>query len=406
MGVARLSPLGYGGHEQLVPGGWFEHLPAVETLARPPPPRALARAAQLRASLRQLNHLPGAGCAGGASGGAPVNASRLHYVDELPLIGFGAAAEHLLVNLIEAHHFQRQLIVSPASAPEWAPAQFCGSQRSLACYFAVSSCCVSPAPGSRDLPDTLPPHEIQRRRSGAGRSRSGGARQLGSPGWNEYGSIFLYAQAAAHVFGSLSPGARQAVDARRAAARGTDRSRTIGIHIRKGDSCSLLSRFCPANTAPYWAAAARLRDAYGATRIHLVTDDAAAAAACLASPLGFACSVRAMDRTRFNARASIELRAGGGVIAGGDAALDVLTDMEELAECGCFVLLLRSAVSRLAYALALARQGRHPPVISMQWAWGGPMASAGGGRSARRAKKGRRARVDAAEPSAVGWAKG
>lgn len=407
MGVAWLRPLGYGGHQQPVPGGSFEHLPAVQTLARPPPARALARAAELRASLRQLNHPPGAGCAGGASGGAPVNASRLHYVGEFPLIGFGAAVENLLVNLVEAHHFSRQLVVGPASAPEWAPAAFCGSQRSLACYFAFSSCCVSPRPGSRGPPDTLPPHEVKRRRSGAGRFVPGGAKQLGSPGWNEYGSIFVYAQAAAHVFSSLSPRARQAVDARRAAARGTDRSRTIGMHIRKGDSCSLLSRFCPADLAPYWAAAARLRDVYGATRIHLVTDDAAAAAACAASPLGFACSARQMDRRRFDARSSIELRAGGGDIAGGDAALDVITDLEELSECGCFVLVLRSAVSRLAYALALAKQGRHAPIISMQWAWGGPMAAtAGGGGGTRRGHGAKGKRRVRARSSAVGRGEG
>jgi hypothetical protein len=404
MGVARLGPLGYGGHQQPVPGGSFEHLPPPETLARPPPARALARAAELRASLHHLNHQSGPACAGGASGGAPVNASRLHYVDEFPLIGYGAAVESLLVNLVEAHHFSRQLVLGPASTPEWAPASFCGTQRSLACYFAFSSCCVSPVPGSRGPPDTLPPHEVWRRRSGAGRASPGDAKLLGSPGWNEYGSIFVYAQAAAHIFGSLAPGARQAVDARRTAPRGTNRSRTIGIHIRKGDSCSLLSRFCPADLAPYWAAAARLRHTYGATQIHLVTDDVAAAAACASSPLGFACSVRRMNRRRFDARASIELRAGGGDISGGEAALDVITDMEELSECGYFVLLLRSAVSRLAYALALAKQGRHPPVISMQWAWGGPLAAAGGGRGARRdagAKVRRHARGEGAQSSAA-----
>ena len=77
---------------------------------------------------------------------------------------------------------------------------------------------------------------------------------------------------------------------------------------------------------------------------------------------------------RFDARQSIELRARQGELAGGDAALDVLADIEELSECGFFVLVLRSAVSRLAYALSMGRGGAHRPLISMQWAFGGPGA--------------------------------
>jgi len=60
--------------------------------------------------------------------------------------------------------------------------------------------------------------------------------------------------------------------------------------------------------------------------------------------------------------------------------------MEELSECGFFVLVFRSAVSRLAYGLALARQARHRPAVSMQWAWGGANPSAVNGKGVRGGK--------------------
>ena len=53
--------------------------------------------------------------------------------------------------------------------------------------------------------------------------------------------------------------------------------------------------------------------------ILLTTDDAAAAQACAARPLGFTCEVRQMDRRRFAARESIELRAGAGEIQASSA---------------------------------------------------------------------------------------
>ena len=67
-------------------------------------------------------------------------------------------------------------------------------------------------------------------------------------------------QLARFLFDRLTPNVRAEVDRRRLAPRGTDRRRVIGMHVRRGDSCSLLSRFCPADgAAAYWRAAARLR---------------------------------------------------------------------------------------------------------------------------------------------------
>jgi len=209
MGDARFEPAGPGGRP--VPGGTFEYLPAARLLAGPPPARAAQRANELRGSLRRLHHLAGDGCLGGVSHGAPLNSSRIYYVEELALIGFGAALEMLLVELVSAHHFGRQLVLGYSSSPEWAPRSFCGEQRSLACYFSFSSCCVAPAVGVACAAETLSEADVYRRRRVRGRSAPGGARLLGLPGYNEYGSIFVYAQAAAHAFDSLTPHARREV---------------------------------------------------------------------------------------------------------------------------------------------------------------------------------------------------
>ena len=109
---------------------------------------------------------------------------------------------------------------------------------------------------------------------------------VGVRGWDEYGSAWVSAQLIGFIFGRMTPPTRAALDAQRArlsgwagamAAAGTaaaaataaartafgwggrDGRRTIGMHVRAGDSCHR-HRFCPANlTASYFAHAATLR---------------------------------------------------------------------------------------------------------------------------------------------------
>lgn len=70
------------------------------------------------------------------------------------------------------------------------------------------------------------------------------------------------------LFARLTPAVRREVDARRAPLwpRGSAQPPAIGMHIRKGDSCALLSRYCPKDlNATYFAAAAELRNRQSAT---------------------------------------------------------------------------------------------------------------------------------------------
>jgi hypothetical protein len=95
------------------------------------------------------------------------------------------------------------------------------------------------------------------------------------------------------------------------------------------------------------------------------------------------CATAPIERRRFAARESIELRvavaAEGSSLSGTNVALDALADMQALSECDYFVLVLRSAVSRIAYSLAAARRHQLRPIISLQWPWGGPGGGGGGG---------------------------
>lgn len=148
--------------------------------------------------------------------------------------------------------------------------------------------------------------------------------------------------------------------------------RLIGMHIRGGDSCAA-RRFCPANKTVYFEHAARLRSAYGANRILLATDNAEAAGLCRAGVLGFSCRTLQIDRSKFESDTFIENRVRGhteGELSGSAVALDALADIDMLADCDMHVIVLRSAVSRLAYALAIGRAGQPPPLISLQWPWG------------------------------------
>lgn len=206
--------------------------------------------------------------------------------------------------------------------------------------------------------------------------------------FNRYGTLWVSAQLVHWLFSRMHPTIRRAIDTRRAGVlpRTPDqpsplteasdrRERCIGMHVRRGDSCSLGSRFCPRNfTQTYFAAAARLRRQYGINKLVVATDDAGAADMCARGAMGFNCHTMAMDRVRFDARQSIERRVvhhTTGLLSGSAVSLDALADVEMLSECDAHVLVLRSAVSRLALALSVARKGRHSPLISLQWPWGG-----------------------------------
>lgn len=182
----------------------------------------------------------------------------------------------------------------------------------------------------------------------------------------------------------------------------------IGMHIRGGDSCAA-HRFCPTNKTIYFAQAARLRSAYGANRIVLATDNAEAAGFCRAGVLGFSCRTLQIDRSKFESDTFIEHRVREhthGQLSGSAVALDALADIDMLADCDMHVLVLRSAVSRLAYALAIARTGQPPPLISLQWPWGpsfhkmrhkGSKVMAGRGARARLGRGGGRGEPRAAD---------
>jgi len=393
----RCIDLGVG--ELGTPGGlrpgrpWLRILPP-PPLPSTPPPAITALASKLQAQLEagQFGHgLAGATGAAAAAGcgyaGAPAWRS-VYYVNTVPLIGFGSVVEYGMLFLARATHLGSQLVLGPQSSREWTSGWACGEERSLNCYFNLTSCCGHLALRGRRV-------ELARRRN---------PRSMGLSGYNDFGSAFVSAQLAHFFFGRLTPASRARLDAIRAPlhARGAEHPPTIGMHIRGGDACHA-RRFCPSNlTATYFAAAAELRSRYGANRLVLATDHAPAAALCAARVLGFDCRTQAMARGKFDSPTFIEHRVGGegggggregggnggggggggsqagggggepggGDLSGSRVALDVLADIDMLADCDFHVLILRSAVSRLVYALSLGRKGRSAPMVSMNEMWG------------------------------------
>jgi hypothetical protein len=354
---------------------------------------------------------------------------------ELPMIGFCAVIEHGMLQLARAASSRSRLVLGRKSSPVWSSRWLCGRERSLQCYFNISAdCCpdersfeaalaaegggaFSAAGGKPAGAKPLSSAGRLRRRMTKGRSKAvpggvpggdrasyGYSRALSLGGalapYNAYGSLWVSGQLIRWLFLRMHPHIRSEVDRRRAsvlprppplastvhaakaASKEGSKARTlpyrelcIGMHVRRGDSCSLGSRFCPPNrTAAYFGAAAALRDRYLINKLVVATDDAEAAALCMAGAYGFDCRTRVMDRERFNARTSIERRvahhASGG-LSGSAVALDTLADVEMLSDCEAHVLVLRSAVSRLALGLSVARKGRFAPLVSLQWPWGG-----------------------------------
>ena len=273
----------------------------------PEPGAAVASASSPSADLaRKLQHVLStqqfggaiAGC--GLAGAPPWRAA--YFVNTVPLIGFGSIIEYGILYLTRATNLRSQLVFGRHSSPGWTSSWFCGAERSLSCYFNVSSCCGALVHANGR------PVELDRRRNPI---------SIGLPGFNSYGSLWVSAQLAHFFFERLTPRARQAVDKRRAEVRlprpgasspSTPRQTCIGVHIRGGDACHA-SRFCPRNlTGTFFATASRLRDKYGIGRMVLATDSEAAAALCAQGALGFDCRTIRMARAKFDSPTFIEQR--------------------------------------------------------------------------------------------------
>ena len=303
--------------------------------------------------------------------------NKVYYMHNLPQVGFGSIIEYASMFLGRALSIGTQFRIGPNSSMAWTSEWFCGSRRSLSCYFDLSACCAtvleSESPGARPL-------MLPRRRDPI---------NVAARGFNDYGSVAVSAQMTKFLFDHMTPWTRAELQKRRssvrpwragaalpaafaAASTSLGRPLTIGMHIRGGDSCHL-GRYCPSNlTATYFTQAARLRSLYGANRILLATDNPEAARLCASSVLGFDCTTQSMERAKFDATELIENRVAkhsSGSLSGSRVALDALADMDMLGDCDMFVLLLRSCFARVAYALAMGRQGRAPPVISLEAPW-------------------------------------
>ncbi len=325
--------------------------------ARPVPyqPALTALATKLQARLHAGQFAASYGFAGAPSWRA------IYYVNTVPHVGFGSVIEYVMLFLARSTHLGSQLVLGKSSSTAWTSAWACKGERSLNCYFNLSSCCAVLQMDGRPL-------ELPRRRNPL---------SIGLPGFNGFGSAWVSGQLAHFYFSRMNPTTRARVDARRAPllARGASHPPTIGMHIRGGDSCHA-HRYCPSNlTSTYFAQAAILRERYGVNRILLATDSAAAAALCAAGVMRFECRTMQLQRAKFDSATFIENRIGregddeAAELSGATVALDVLADIDMLADCDFHVLLFRSAVSRLAYSLSMARKGRPTPLVSMQWPW-------------------------------------
>ena len=333
---------------------------------------ALRHADALRSAIEALQFPAGAAS---LHCGRQVVDRPVFYMHLLPQVGFGSVIEYAIMFLARGLAIGAPMRLGPDSSVAWTSEWFCGARRSVTCYFNLSSCCAVMRPPGKARPLLLP-----RRRDPI---------NVAATGFNEYGSAWISAQLARFLFDRMTPPTRAQLDRRRSGtlaelwmrphAAGTargggggERPLVIGMHIRRGDSCHK-RRFCPSNlTSSYFAAAARLRAVYGANRLLLATDDAEAARLCALHVLGFECTTQSIERRKFESAELIENRVARheeGDLSGSAVALDALADIDMLADCDMFVLLLRSCFARVAYALAMGRKGRPPPVISLEAPW-------------------------------------
>jgi hypothetical protein len=369
----------------------MEYLPQRAALASGPPSRSFEQYAQrLQHRLQQQQFPPNGGGVRDGCGSVGAPPWRvLYYVDAVPQLGFGSTVEYGIMFLARATHLGSQLVFGRRSSPVWTSPWACGGERSLSCYFNMTGCCGVLQIGGRTL-------QLPRRRNPI---------NLGLPGFETFGAAALSGQLAHFFFERMTPRTRAEVDKRREAvlprrvgSPGAPPAQPacIGMHVRGGDACHA-RRYCPSNlTSTYFAEAARMRDLYGVNTIILATDSSRAAEACASRPLGFECRTLRMTRAKFESATFIEQRVSkheAGKLSGSTIALDTLADVDMLADCQYHVLVFRSAISRLAYALATARRSGPTPVASMQNPFGSSYLKLAGGRrggGAGRGKGGKR----------------
>ena len=189
----------------------------------------------------------------------------------------------------------------------WTSGWFCGkADRTPLCYFNFTRC---------RLPD-VPDETITAARSQGKKASRNDARAIEMRGWSdEFGTAWVSGQLTYFLFRHATHQLRLELERRRQpifGAWGGNGEMVIGLHIRRGDSCVLRSRFCPANlTSAYFMAAARMRAVYGANKLFVATDNAEAANLCRSSVLGFDCRTMFMDRRRFESTTSIVSRRMG-----------------------------------------------------------------------------------------------
>ncbi|KAL1526327.1 hypothetical protein AB1Y20_015041 [Prymnesium parvum] len=362
-----------------------------------PSVRAEARASELRSLLRDAQF---------SSRLCSLPTPHILPVSVFPLIGFGQTLEFLNLAVSQAASMGRMLVLGRYSSFAWTSAWYCGDERSLRCYFNLSLCCADSTFDSHIErgAERIKLKGLQRmengkqpdlrggdravRKGALGITRKGGAlpgnhRAIRMASFDMYGSLWLTGQVSQFVFSTMWPAVRREVSRRRnASSIPSGELDMIGMHVRRGDSCALRSRYCPTNrTEAYFLKAATLRAAYGVNKLLVATDDPVAAEMCGNRPLGFHCFAMPMNRERFQAFTSIELRVAKeerqcnnkncrrNPLSGSRLALNTLTDIDMLADCRFLVVNLRASISRLALSMAVARRRRHVPFISVQWPW-------------------------------------
>ena len=117
-------------------------------------------------------------------------------VNMLPLIGFGQAIEITMLQLAEAAHLGKPLILGSKSLEEWTSSWFCAQERSPMCYFNLSS-------GSECAQSSSPPPMTRSQSIMARRRSKLSGRAIGLPGYSQFGTMWIHAQLVHYLFDSM-----------------------------------------------------------------------------------------------------------------------------------------------------------------------------------------------------------
>jgi len=262
--------------------------------------------------------------------------------------GFGSIVSYA-VSLL-AQSFEHRVVMQHASQSllgYTSPAKC--TKRSFECYFEPLTSCPAENITNHEIQVDPRPHFV--------------------PSEYKKHGVFWYRSQLLGFFWRLNAHTRIHIEAVKKKIGFTNRS--IGIHVRHGDSCSDPRPYTMRKCFPlaiYMQYAESFRQKYNISTIFLATDDSQVISESRQFS-NFTIIFVPFDRSRYDSLDFIDEQLEAGTLDPEEEGVSVITDITLLASTDYFIGTFSGNIGRIAYQLSSAWKGYQPPVVSLDIPW-------------------------------------